>query len=181
MGTNIYIASDFYIIIPNMNYIIDAFNTGYKIPAVARLIRGGQIEAAIDLLIHNIRLHLPGRGMRIILVVDGRPRGHSVPGQKSGVEIRYSRAPLKADHLIQDFIRREKRPADWTVVSADHEIQNTARDQGAAVITPGELLRAGPGSKKKKTDETGSEKPSATNIDVAYWKKLFEAGDDESG
>ncbi len=162
-----------------MNYIIDAFNTGYKIPAVARLIRGGEIAAAIDLLIHNIRRHLPQRGARIILVVDGRPEGHSVPAQRNGVEIRYSRAPLKADHLIQDFIRRESRPADWTVVSADHEIQNTARDQGAAVMTPGQLLRAGTAG-KRNTDDTASEKPSAANVDVAYWKKLFEAGDDES-
>ncbi len=164
-----------------MNYIIDAFNTGYKIPAVARLIRDGRIAAAIDLLIHNIRLHLPQRGTRIILVVDGRPEGHSVPTRKNGVEIRYSRSPLKADHLIQDFIRRESHPAGWTVVSADHEIQNTARDQGAAVMTPVQLLQTKTGRGKGTTEDSGTEKPPVANVDVAYWKKLFEAGDDESG
>ena len=163
-----------------MNYIIDAFNLAYKIPAVARLIRSGEIARAIDLLVHNIRGRLPGRGTRIILVVDGRPRGQHVPSMINGVEIRYSRPPQKADHLIQEFIRGVSRPDTWTVVSADHEIQNTARDQGAAVQSSARFIAAASNGGKKKGADGAAEKPSAANVDVEYWKKLFEAADDES-
>ncbi|RMH61332.1 MAG: hypothetical protein D6677_12035 [Calditrichaeota bacterium] len=161
-----------------MHYIIDAFNLGYKVPEVARFIKQGRMEEAVRALVSVVRGQIPGAG-RVILVVDGRPVGHKVPLRLSGVELQYSQKPQTADDLIRAFIRKEKNVSLWTVVSADLEIIHTARDHGARVVKPADFLK-----KVQSGGRTGAggttEKPSADSVDVAYWKQLFEKGNDDS-
>lgn len=162
-----------------MNYIIDAFNVGYKIPEVARFIRSGRIHDAMEALIHTLIGYFDNRRDRIILVVDGRPKGRQVPAHRAGMELRYSKKPQTADDLIRQFIRREKHINTWTVVSADREILNTARDHGARVLKPSDLFKR-KNNKRSVSYHGSGEKPSADSVDVDYWKQLFEKGNDES-
>ena len=154
-----------------MNYIIDGFNLGYKLPAAAERLKKGEIEIALPIILNFIRSVLPA-GVKIIVVFDGKKGVFPALVHPPGIRVKFSHKPQTADDIIREFIRYEEAPKNWTVITSDNEIIYTARDMGAHVITSQQF--AGRQNSKKTTAEN-PQKYRPQNIDVEAWLKLFNA------
>lgn len=156
-----------------MNYLIDGFNLGYKIPAIASLLKKGETEKAIPLILNHVSARLRGSN-DIIVVFDGKSGITSFPSAQGRIRVKFSRKPQTADDIIRQFIRNESHPKDWTVISSDNEIIFTARDMGAQVLNADQFVSPIITSSKQKNN---SEKYDPQNVDVDSWLKLFDAGE----
>lgn len=159
-----------------MNYIIDGFNLAFKIERISRLIRQGAIDIAVQQTVHFVSQKLNANKGRVLLIFDGQAHSHSVPPAAHGITIRFSKKPQLADDIIREFIRSTDNLQNWTVVSSDNEIRFTAQDHGARSITSKQFIQLVPRQSKKRGNKGNSEKPGSENIDIEYWKKIFDTG-----
>ena len=157
-----------------MNFIIDAFNLGFKLASAARLLKRGDTELAIKEILFFLQGRCTARD-RVIAVFDGQ-RGY-YPGFSGfhPIEIKFSQAPQKADDIIRNFLRGCANAGSWTLVSSDHEIINTAVAMGAGVIKSENFIKSKPATTKKQTGHNTEyqQKYDAQNIDMEYWLKEF--------
>ena len=158
-----------------MNYIIDGYNLAFKISAIAPNLKKGQTDLAIKQLTQFVRSRIKNRKNKIIIVFDGRNMQGQLQSQISGIKLMFSHKPQTADDIIRDFIRKTPNIENWYVVSSDNEIIFTAQDHGAKTLKSTEFLKqtfAG----KKSENQLSNKKTNPENIDVEYWRKLFESG-----
>ena len=155
-----------------MNYIIDGFNLGHKIPNAASLLKKGETEKAIPIILNHISARLRGVD-GITVVFDGKSGATSTPHSYGKIRVKFSRKPQTADDIIRAFIRNEPNPKNWTVISSDNEIIFTARDMGALVLSATQFASPLNTPSKQKND---SEKYDPQNVDVDSWLKLFNSG-----
>ena len=161
-----------------MNYIIDGFNLAFKIPNIAQNLIKGQTGLAIKQLTHFVQNKIKNSKSKIIIVFDGRGPHGQTQTQASGIELIFSHKPQTADDIIRDFIRQTDKIGNWSVVSSDNEIIFTAQDHGAKVIKSDEFLKKELVSWKNK-NQVRDNKTNPENVDVEYWRKLFESGNKE--
>jgi predicted RNA-binding protein with PIN domain len=154
------------------NYIIDGYNLGFKIAAIAEWIRNGDTEKAIYLVENYIRNRLVNKAGRIIVVFDGKKRTLSLNSKRSDIQVIFSTKPETADDVIRQFLRSTKKVKDWIVVSSDNEIRYTAEDLGAQALSSEFFIEKY--SQTAKNDfPVNHKKYNAENVDVDYWLKKF--------
>lgn len=158
-----------------MNYIIDGYNLGHKLPNAARHLKQGETDKAIQLILSYIRASLSSTG-KIIVVFDGKKGYFPNQAYPAGLTIRFSRKPQTADDIIRNFIRNQAHPKNWTVISSDNEIIYTAQDMGAKVL---KTLKSGFSGKKNSASVKYDEKYQPQNVNVQEWLKLFKQGEKE--
>jgi len=158
-----------------MNYIIDGYNIGYKLPNVAEHLKHGETDKAIQLILSYIRASLSSTG-KIIVVFDGKKGCFPNQSHPTGLTIKFSRKPQTADDIIRNFIRNQAHPKNWTVITSDNEIIYTAQDMGAKVL---KTLKSDSSGKKGSGSTEYDEKYHPQNVDVQEWLKLFEDGKSE--
>jgi predicted RNA-binding protein with PIN domain len=161
-----------------LNYIIDGFNLAFKITNIAPKLRKGQIDLAIKQLTQFVKSRIKNSKSKIIIVFDGRDNHGQSVTQLAGIKLLFSRKPQTADDIIRDFIRKTQNIEKWYVVSSDNEIIFTAQDHGAKAMKSDDFLKQTFTAKKNK-NPISHEKSNPENIDVEYWRKLFEAGKKE--
>ncbi len=154
-----------------MNYIIDGYNLGHKLPAAAGWLKKGETEKALPLILNYIRAVLPVTA-KIIVVFDGKTGIFPALQNPAGIRVKFSRKPQTADDIIREFIRYETNPKSWTVISSDNEIIYTAQDMGAHVLSAKQFAVR---QNNKKAATENSEKYQPQNIDIEAWLKLFNA------
>lgn len=112
---------------------------GYNLLAV-NVGLSGPMDSARDALVRKLITYRQRKNHRITVVFDGWRHGQAVEGQeqRSGVQVIYSKCGEKADQVVQRLVR--SLGAGCAVVSSDHEIVDTARAQGAFVISAREFL-----------------------------------------
>ena len=152
-----------------MNYIIDGYNLGHKLPKAASWLKQGDTDKAVTVILNYVQAALSGSG-QIIVVFDGQAGPHVHPGSFGSIRIKFSRKPQTADDIIREFIRSHPKPEQWTVISSDNEILYTAKDMGAKIRTSRDFAaQSGPGGKQNEH----SEKYDPGSVDVDAWLKLF--------
>lgn len=156
-----------------MNYIIDGYNLGHKLPNAAVHLKRGETDKAIQIILSYIRSALPSGG-KIIVVFDGKKGYFPDQPHPSGFTVKFSRKPQTADDIIRNFIRNQSHPKNWTVISSDNEIIYTAQDMGAKVL---KFLNSGFSRKKGSASAEYGEKYQPQNVDVQEWLKLFKEGE----
>ncbi len=161
-----------------MNYIIDGFNLAFKISSIAPNIKKGQIDLAIKQLTHFVRSKIKNSKSKVIIVFDGRDfAGHS-KSKLAGINLIFSRKPQTADDIIRNFIRTTPNIENWCVVSSDNEIIFTAQDHGAKALKSSEFLKQSFATKKNENN-ISKNKSNPDNVDIEYWRNLFETGNKE--
>ena len=92
-----------------------------------------------EILLQELSLYTQRKSYSITVVFDAwRARGGLEHGEhRSGVQVLYTRGGERADQVIQRMARKLGR--DCVVVSSDLEIQYTAKDHGAFVLTSREF------------------------------------------
>ena len=154
------------------NYIIDGYNLGYKIPSVAKWIRSGETDRAIQLIKNFANKLIPGAD-QIIIVFDGTNESKKCNTNHSKLQIRFSKKPQTADDIIRQFIRYQKNASKWIVVSSDSDIRHTAEDMGADVICSEKLIESLKSHSGRSQGKTNREKYRPDNVDIDFWLDKF--------
>lgn len=149
-----------------MPYMIDGHNL---IPKLGLRLDSPDDEMELAAILQEFaRLHR----REVEVYFDGAPAGHA--GTRSLGTVRAHFIPLgqTADAAMRSRLRKMGKTAkNWTVVSSDHEIQNTARAVHAEIISSEafvKLLREARSSAPKASGE----KP-LTEREVEEWLALF--------
>ncbi len=111
------------------------------------------------------------RRRKAVVVFDGGlPGGYSRTLSTPSVEVRFAaRQHSNADRVIRAYLRQLPDPGNWTVVSADHEVQAAARQQGARVVTPGTFAE-----QLARDSRAEREKPERISpAEVQAWLEVF--------
>jgi uncharacterized protein len=161
--------------------IIDGHNLIGRLPGIA--LSDANDEQALVELLRRYRAHTR---QAIIVVFDhGAPAGAAPALSSSGIQVLFARAGHTADALILERLRQERRPQQWTVVTADRELANRARSLRAIVLPPEEFSKRlqTPALQRRTGPHPGSTNPTndKPNVpgDVDYWLKLFQASAEE--
>ena len=120
--------------------IIDGYNVLHQIqPYKTKLTQ--ELESARIQLVHDLKIYKSTKKIEILVVFDGSaeiptPTHHKFEG---GIEIIFSRAPLKADPVIMKIIKLEKQKGRISVVTSDREILDYAKLAGSKSMSPHEF------------------------------------------
>jgi len=163
-----------------MNYIIDGFNLAFVVKNITGTIKEGATEKAIRQLIHFVRSAINIQNSKVIIVFDGADDNQPKKIKDGAITILFSKKPQTADDIIRNFIRKTANKDQWTVVTSDNEILFTARDHGMQIIQSATFKNM---EKQKERDTSNSEmeksKHNPDNIDLDYWRDIFNAGQNE--
>ena len=162
-----------------MNYIIDGFNLAFKIESIAQSIKIGDTNKAIKQLIFFVQSRLSGKNSKIIIVFDGQDNNQPKKTSYNGASILFSKKPQTADDIIRDFIRKTHQIKNWIVISSDNEIIYTAKDHGAKTMKSVDFIKIQKTNSAKNDLSIEKEKSDPENIDVDYWRKIFNSGKNE--
>jgi len=160
--------------------LIDGYNLLYK-DGVLKNQAERSLEEARDQLIAMVEAYRTG-DTEIVVIFDGRGgEGRRRKAASTGVQVRFSRHPQTADHLILEIIAKEKRRRSLTVVTSDRkDIGRIAQAEGVRWISSESFLRRLQRTPRKPVP--GGEKPaSPSSEEMDYWLKRFgpEGGQEE--
>jgi predicted RNA-binding protein with PIN domain len=117
------------------------------------------------------------RRQQIEVYFDGAPPASARTGKVGTVTLHFISSGSSADSAIRARLNNMAKSAkNWTVVSSDREVQNSAKVNGAKVISSEEfveLLR----ETLHKSVKTNVDDKKLSKTEVEEWLKLFE-GDD---
>lgn len=164
-------------------YLIDGYNLlkspQFKAPLNLEL------QAQRDHLIRLIKSHAHFERCAVTIIFDNSLAFQTHRVRKEGkIKIQFTDPSMEADELIRILIRKEKKPAELTVVSSDRAIQYAAKDHGAGVLSSEDYCRL---MERQQTDSRGEtpnpfeEKyhPNLDEQEVNFWKRLFEQGEND--
>lgn len=150
--------------------IIDGYNVLHLVERYRQILQT-DLESARSRFIQDLNIYRSHKNLEIIVVFDGTA-DIQAPFHKGGVRVMFSRAPLKADPVIIDLIRAEKRKRRITVVSSDREIVDFAKFSGSQSLSPAEFyiristMHRDIQLKNKLDNEMSGE-------ELEEWKKIF--------
>ena len=139
---------------------------GYNLLGVSGLTsRGGSQdgEAVRELLLQDLSRYHRRMSHPVTIVFDAWRQigGSQRQEHRAGVTVIFSRQGEQADQVIQKMVRDFQ--GKCVVVSSDHEVMNTARAQGAMVMTSQEfwpkLRRPSPPSRSRPAFKSADEDP----------------------
>ncbi len=157
----------------SMKLIIDGYNVLHALDPYKILLEKS-LESARDQLIHDAMVYKASKEVDILLIFDGAP-DVLVPRQEmniGGVHVLFSRAPMNADSLIIEKIKKDKRKSGIIIVTHDHSIKSYAKSAGCHCLSPQEFYQRiislhHAEQLKNKFD------PPMTAEELADWKKIF--------
>jgi predicted RNA-binding protein with PIN domain len=124
-------------------------------------------------LVVLLRKYAQRRRAKIVVVFDsGNPGGRSDELSGGGVTSIFAGSHTIADRILIERIRELKRPAEWAVVSSDHEIRQAAEKRRILVRTSpefAEIMLRPPKAKKDQLRVEGKLSPNEVN----EWLKIF--------
>lgn len=154
-----------------MPYLIDGHNLIGKMSGAS--LSDPDDEAR---LVQRLRAHFASLGKKAVVIFDRGLPGGSSRWSTPLVEVRFAPAPKRADDLILERLRRLPDVKNWTVVSSDREVMDSAQRLGARVLRSEHFAN----ELARRPDEPDSKKSGMPNEDeVQYWEDLFKKRKDE--
>lgn len=155
-----------------MNYLIDGHNLIGYLPDI-------RLDDPNDeaLLVQKLSSFVARTRQRCIVVFD-----HGLPGGKSrmstrGVQVVFASHETNADQVLRNRITNARNPKEWTVVSSDHDVINTARRckmQTLRSVEFAALIERPPAPVKPGIDEAVDVR--LTEKEVDEWMAIFSSG-----
>lgn len=150
-----------------MPFLIDGHNLIGRMPGLR--LDDPDDEAQLVFL---LRRYLARTRKKGTVVFDQGRLGEQATLSNPRLNVRFARAPVTADDVLRELIRREPNPRGLIVVSSDARVREAARQAGAdwrdASAFAREMLRAGSTSQQKESTLSAAE--------VEAWEKEFKAG-----
>ncbi len=152
--------------------IIDGWNLIWQIPEISKYIPDNLAQARTTLN-QRIKSYYQQKKVFLKIIYDGKSGIIGDTKGTSRIDIRFSKDPEKADHLIINFLRREKRAADWTAVTSDRELSMRIRNTGAKVISSEAFLSRIKVSPNINDENPKKNNPNMSKEDMNYWLNIF--------
>ena len=152
--------------------IIDGWNVCWKIPEIAELIPDNLAMARkkFNLAINNYFLN---KKSVYKIIYDGQPGIVSSKYEFKGQDIQFSKNPESADQKILSFLKIQKNPSIWTIVSSDRELTGRARNLGVNVIASEDFILKLRKSKIQLNDDSKKNNPNLSKNEINDWLDLF--------
>ena len=155
-----------------MPYIIDGHNL---IPRVGLRLNDLDDEMA---LVEMLREFCRVKKKRAEIYFDGAPPGQNGTRKFGYVTAHFVRKGRTADDAIRDRLRKMGNSAkNWTVVSSDREVLNSARSVQASRISSDEFAQSVEEAKFIALSDPSTDK-SLSKQEVDEWMKLFSSDED---
>jgi predicted RNA-binding protein with PIN domain len=159
-----------------MPYIIDGHNLIPKIPGLSLSVIDDE-DRLIKLLQEFCRLNQK----KVEVYFDKAAVGEEKVRNYGNVRALFVRQGITADDAIRARLRKlGKRAHNWTVVTSDRAVQNSARYQGAKVVSSQDfaarLVDLHRGTSMDSMDKP--EKPPDPE-DIDYWLRQFQSPDEK--
>jgi predicted RNA-binding protein with PIN domain len=151
--------------------LIDGWNVCWKIPEIAADIpqRSREARQKFNRLVKNC---LAEKKVVYQIVYDGQP--DIVPGESvKNPNIRFSKNPEKADQLIISFLRKQRVPRQWTVITSDRELANKAKSLEAGILSSEDFITRLRRHKTSSNDPTGKDEVFLSPQEVEFWLQKF--------
>ncbi len=156
-----------------MPYIVDGHNL---IPRVGLQLNAEDDEMA---LVEMLREFCRVKKKRIEVYFDGAPPGENRTRKFGYVTAHFVRLGRTADDAIRARLRKMGKSAkNWTVVSSDREVLNSARAVQAKRISADEFAREVRDA-KFAAFENPSEERNLSSQEVEQWLDIFSSGEKE--
>jgi len=152
--------------------IIDGWNVCWKIPEISDLIPD-DLEGARAKLSQIINMRYSDKKVIIKIFYDGQSGISTEGGNNSKIEIRYSKNPQKADHLIIQFLKREKNLKQWTVITSDRDLADKIKNLGAQVIKSEMFIKKLSLQKDHSSIENTKTNPRVDQNEINFWMRKF--------
>ena len=147
-----------------MPFLIDGHNL---IPNV-RGLNLAQIDDELALL-EILDGYFKAERKKAVVFFDKAAPGSEQTLQRGFVSAHFTRPPLNADKAIRNAVRGLGRTAaNYTVVTSDQEVSDSARRLGAQVLSSAQFAQGL--TSRGKREKSGNREPSN---DVDYWLKIF--------
>jgi predicted RNA-binding protein with PIN domain len=155
--------------------IIDGWNVCWKIPEISKLIPDN-LEMARIKLNTKIKNYFQRKKVQYKIIYDGQPGIYNQHIHSRDGNIRFSKNPQKAGHLILEFLTKQEDARDWTVITSDRQLCNRASNLDAQVMFS-ELFINKITPETEINDELSlKENPNLNNTDMEYWLRKFGKG-----
>jgi predicted RNA-binding protein with PIN domain len=154
--------------------IIDGWNVCWKISEISDLIPD-DLESARAKLSHIINMRYGAKKVIIKIFYDGQSGIHTERENNSKIEIKYSKNPQKADHLIIDFLKREKNRKQWTVITSDRDLGDKIKNLGAQVIKSEMFIKKLSLQKDHSSIENNKINPRVDQNEINFWLRKFQS------
>lgn len=163
----------------SQKFIIDGYNVLHKIDDYRKMLEQ-DLQAARDQFIRDLQTYKSRRRLEITVVFDGSAEIMASYDQANlgGVNVVFSHGPRKADPVIMDYIRKEKRKRRLIIVTDDGEIRRFARDFGSDCMSPAEFIQR----IKSQSGQTNLENKYDNDMsaeELKQWEKLFGVDNDD--
>ena len=148
-----------------MPYLIDGHNLIPKTPGIS--LDDPDDEAK---LVQLIKRFCSRHKKKATVIFDrGLPGGESLLSG-GGVEVRFASSSSNADAMIRNRLRKLRDPKNWTVVTSDGEVAQSARLRGARVMPSAEFAAE---LMAVNTGESEKEDRPLSKAEVSWWEELF--------
>ena len=154
--------------------IIDGWNICWKIPELAVLLNRdlSMVRKKLDILLQT---YFRNRKITWQVIYDGQPGISPVASHDKKAHVRFSKKPQSADSLILNFLRKQKKAGEWTVISSDRELTGKASQLGARIQSAEDFINRM--QTNRRTKQSGlKEEPSLSADEMEFWKKQFGQG-----
>lgn len=157
------------------NLLVDGYNLIHAIPEIART-AGSDLARAREILLIKLANYAFKKGIKIVVIFDGKNVGLSDRVIQKGLEINFTRDE-KADKKIKAKIESLAHKTDWQVITSDFDLRYFAECRGVKHRTStdfaSELLTENSQARKARKEqkvslETQEKKVSKEDNDWAY-------------
>lgn len=126
---------------PRDHLLIDGYNVIHAWPELEALLRRS-VDAARERLVEACRVIREVDGLRVTLVFDSSRETVQVetPGEDQGYAVLFAPKGVSADGLIEQIVRRAKKPEHCVVISRDNLVLESIRAAGGFGYFPEELI-----------------------------------------
>jgi predicted RNA-binding protein with PIN domain len=152
--------------------IIDAWNVCWKIPEIAEYIPDNLSLARkkFNLIIKN---YFFNKKSVYKIIYDGQPGIIGSKHELKGQDIQFSRNPQSADQKILSFLKFQKNPSLWTVISSDRELTGRAKNAGVNVVSSEQFISKLQKTKVSSIVNSKKENPNLSKNEINDWLELF--------
>ena len=152
--------------------IIDAWNVCWKIPEIAELIPDDlpMARKKFNLMIKNYFLN---KKSVYKIIYDGQPGIISSKHEFKGLDIQFSKNPQSADQKILSFLKLQKNPSLWTVISSDRELSGRAKNADVNVVSSEQFISKLQKARVHSIVNPKKENPNLSKNEINDWLELF--------
>jgi uncharacterized protein len=152
--------------------IIDGWNVCWKIPEIAEIIPTN-LPLARQKFNAFIKNYFLKKSSIYKIIYDGQPGIISSKYELKGQDIQFSKNPQSADQNILKFLKIQKKPSLWTLISSDRELVGRAKNVGVNVISSEQFISKLMKGKNKDILHPKKENPNLTKDEINDWVKIF--------